>query len=248
LTTSPPRRIKAAHRRRRRSASGQSVQRYYDPSIGRFLSVDPVGPLSNPINHFGRYHYANNNPYKYTDPDGLSACPGSSRSECIRADSFKPERSTGQTTQASESVSKAMVDGKNVVAVPPGGRVEKIGFVVPSEGGGHEVQAAADATTGRSSRTDSASATIPAGAAAVIHGHIDGRTDGVVSPGDAGPLKQGLPNGVVSEGRVGVTEIVDGRLQFRMLDGRMTDGESRRLQRSLDLQQRQPGFMKPKED
>uniref|UniRef100_UPI0037C6041E RHS repeat-associated core domain-containing protein n=1 Tax=Silanimonas sp. TaxID=1929290 RepID=UPI0037C6041E len=69
-TTSPPRRIKAAHRRRRRSASGQSVQRYYDPAIGRFLSVDPVGPLDNPINHFGRYHYANNNPYSFVDPDG----------------------------------------------------------------------------------------------------------------------------------------------------------------------------------
>ena len=45
-------------------------QRYYDPAIGRFLSVDPVGPLQNPINHFGRYHYANNNPYKYVDADG----------------------------------------------------------------------------------------------------------------------------------------------------------------------------------
>lgn len=45
-------------------------QRYYDPAIGRFLSVDPVGPLSNPINHFGRYHYANNNPYRFVDPDG----------------------------------------------------------------------------------------------------------------------------------------------------------------------------------
>ena len=65
-----PRRIKASHRRRRKVASGQSVQRYYDPAIGRFLSVDPVGPLSNPINHFGRYHYAFNNPYRFTDPDG----------------------------------------------------------------------------------------------------------------------------------------------------------------------------------
>lgn len=45
-------------------------QRYYDPAIGRFLSVDPVGPLENPINHFGRYHYANNNPYRFVDPDG----------------------------------------------------------------------------------------------------------------------------------------------------------------------------------
>jgi RHS repeat-associated protein len=45
-------------------------QRYYDPAIGRFLSVDPVGPLADPTNHFGRYHYANNNPYRFTDPDG----------------------------------------------------------------------------------------------------------------------------------------------------------------------------------
>jgi RHS repeat-associated protein len=73
LKPSPPHRIKAAHRRRRRVASGQSVQRYYDPAIGRFLSVDPVGPLQNPINHFGRYHYANNNPYRNTDPDGRAA-------------------------------------------------------------------------------------------------------------------------------------------------------------------------------
>lgn len=45
-------------------------QRYYDPLLGRFLSVDPVGALSDPIVAFGRYHYANNNPYKYVDPDG----------------------------------------------------------------------------------------------------------------------------------------------------------------------------------
>lgn len=45
-------------------------QRYYDPNVGRFISIDPVGPLSNPINHFGRYHYANNNPYRFTDPNG----------------------------------------------------------------------------------------------------------------------------------------------------------------------------------
>jgi RHS repeat-associated protein len=45
-------------------------QRYYDPAIARFLSVDPVGPLEDASNHFGRYHYALNNPYRFTDPDG----------------------------------------------------------------------------------------------------------------------------------------------------------------------------------
>ena len=44
--------------------------RYYDPEIGRFLSVDPVGFVeSNPMS-FNRYAYVNNNPYKYVDPDG----------------------------------------------------------------------------------------------------------------------------------------------------------------------------------
>lgn len=49
--------------------------RYYDPVIGRFYSNDPVDALGhmqrgNPLHGFGRYTYANNNPYKYTDPNG----------------------------------------------------------------------------------------------------------------------------------------------------------------------------------
>jgi RHS repeat-associated protein len=44
--------------------------RYYDPEVGRFASVDPVGFVeSNPMS-FNRYLYVNNNPYKYVDPDG----------------------------------------------------------------------------------------------------------------------------------------------------------------------------------
>jgi hypothetical protein len=49
--------------------------RYYDPVIGRFYSNDPVDVLGaiergNPVHGFNRYAYVNNNPYKYTDPDG----------------------------------------------------------------------------------------------------------------------------------------------------------------------------------
>ncbi|NRB26040.1 RHS repeat-associated core domain-containing protein, partial [Shewanella sp.] len=43
--------------------------RYYDPLIGRFYSNDPIGFTGNP-HSFNRYSYANNNPYKYIDPDG----------------------------------------------------------------------------------------------------------------------------------------------------------------------------------
>jgi RHS repeat-associated protein len=44
--------------------------RYYDPQIGRFLSVDPVTPNDSDGNNFNRYRYASGNPYKFTDPDG----------------------------------------------------------------------------------------------------------------------------------------------------------------------------------
>jgi len=45
--------------------------RYYDPVIGRFYSNDPVGYTArNPMMSFNRYLYVNNNPYKYTDPNG----------------------------------------------------------------------------------------------------------------------------------------------------------------------------------
>ena len=49
--------------------------RYYDPVIGRFYSNDPADVMEhiargNPIHGFNRYTYANNNPYKYVDPDG----------------------------------------------------------------------------------------------------------------------------------------------------------------------------------
>ena len=44
--------------------------RYYDPLAGRFMAVDPAGIDANNPHSFNRYTYANNNPYKYVDPDG----------------------------------------------------------------------------------------------------------------------------------------------------------------------------------
>ena len=45
-------------------------QRYYDPAIGRFLSVDPMVIDTTTGWNFNRYNYAADNPYKFTDPDG----------------------------------------------------------------------------------------------------------------------------------------------------------------------------------
>ena len=44
--------------------------RYYDPEIGRFMGIDPVEVDPENPHSFNRYAYANNNPYRYVDPDG----------------------------------------------------------------------------------------------------------------------------------------------------------------------------------
>ncbi len=47
--------------------------RWYEAEIGRFLSADPVPFNEGNIFTYNRYAYANNNPYRYLDPDGREA-------------------------------------------------------------------------------------------------------------------------------------------------------------------------------
>lgn len=44
--------------------------RYYDPAVGRFLSVDPQRPSAGNAFSFDRYAYADNNPIRNIDPNG----------------------------------------------------------------------------------------------------------------------------------------------------------------------------------
>jgi RHS repeat-associated protein len=47
--------------------------RHYDPFIGRYFAVDAVEFDGSGLLDFNRYGYANNNPYRFVDPDGNSA-------------------------------------------------------------------------------------------------------------------------------------------------------------------------------
>lgn len=47
--------------------------RYYNPALGRFMGIDPVGFDADNLHSFNRYAYANNNPHKYVDPDGRAS-------------------------------------------------------------------------------------------------------------------------------------------------------------------------------
>jgi RHS repeat-associated protein len=49
-------------------------QRYYDPVVSRFLSIDPIAPDRNTGRGFNRYTYAASNPSTFKDPDGRQEC------------------------------------------------------------------------------------------------------------------------------------------------------------------------------
>ncbi|MGQ0429579.1 MAG: RHS repeat domain-containing protein [Gammaproteobacteria bacterium] len=87
--------------------------RFYDPLVGRFLSTDPIHfQDSNPFT-FNRYAYANNNPFRYTDPTGMDACgtgthiKGGSAINCRVAGSLQganAKRGTGADEQRRKSI------------------------------------------------------------------------------------------------------------------------------------------------
>ena len=85
--------------------------RYYDPVIGRFYSNDPVGFKG--VHSFNRYAYANNNPYKFVDPDGKQAYVaymwGKAQQEACKG------KEEGCATKNAEKILGGMKDGAEVV-------------------------------------------------------------------------------------------------------------------------------------
>ncbi|MCW0459360.1 hypothetical protein NB717_000428 [Xanthomonas sacchari] len=74
-------------------------QRYYDQKVGIFLSVDPVVVDTVKTSNFNRYVYANNNPYRFNDPDGRASWD-------IISDSFRVEVGLGPQLEIKGKIGK----------------------------------------------------------------------------------------------------------------------------------------------
>lgn len=62
--------------------------RMYDPSLGRFLAIDPLSEFSR---RFSTYAYALDNPIRYIDPDGMMATTGDQDEEQQQQDDKEAE-------------------------------------------------------------------------------------------------------------------------------------------------------------
>ncbi|MCI2245838.1 RHS repeat-associated core domain-containing protein [Xanthomonas sp. PPL568] len=91
-------------------------QRYYDPQIGRFLSVDPVTVNSNNGINFSRYWYASNNPYTNTDPDGRCDGPSTCAIDNDIAAMNRGEISRSDFMERSEARAAGALMGAVVIA------------------------------------------------------------------------------------------------------------------------------------
>lgn len=81
-------------------------QRYMDPDLGVFLSVDPVTAHDQPVGQFNRYRYANGSPYSFIDPDGRQTLPPSV---------YKTDWTKAETRQAFRDAASMVVDFTPVV-------------------------------------------------------------------------------------------------------------------------------------
>ena len=221
--------------------------RYYDPVVGRFLSADPSQVQAAIVDKFNRFAYASGNPLTNLDPNGRDTCPGSTPASCRRADTWSAERSMGRTFQVDSATAAAAVAA--VGEIQTSARPEQGGYLVQDAKGDVVFKKSENAVAERDSKHDRLNlGPKPKDAVAVEHSHIDGRdrgsaSKGLQSDGDASPLTQGLPNIAESLGRAGAWELVGGRLQMRMLDGKMTHTEQLQVQKDLNTEQGQ--FLKP---
>jgi RHS repeat-associated protein len=105
-------------------------QRYYDPIVGRFLSVDPVTTDASTGDSFSRYAYAYNNPLKFVDPDGRY-----STDACVNNPGATCESYTAPPTPKTPDTSTPSATGTGSVATASGSQRGRLRWVFAVVGG-----------------------------------------------------------------------------------------------------------------
>ena len=185
------------------------------------------------------HNYVGNDPANKTDPTGM-VC----NQDGTLCTSDVAPRSTTTNVKNTPVTDKAMHDNAGQVRVNSSATDEKIGFINRDKDGNETFRNPDNARAGNSATQDNAKAGMAPGDVAVLHSHIPGQDKGMQdstnrgrSLGDAQPIPKGLTNRTVMGNRLGVHEEVNGVVQFRMIDGKMTPVEQKDIQQNLNDQQ-----------
>ena len=82
--------------------------RYYDPVIGRFLSVDPVTFMdTGNSGYFNRFAYSGNDPVNFSDPTGKYRCK---KSACPQVDQYVSRLKESRNSSLISAAEKASID------------------------------------------------------------------------------------------------------------------------------------------
>ncbi|MBK1725139.1 RHS repeat-associated core domain-containing protein [Thiocystis violacea] len=100
--------------------------RWYDAEIGRFLSLDPAGFDEGNLQSFNKYAYANNNPYKFVDPDGRASLFANAFMRGLSSDAAMQAAGMGNSALAA-GVGSALV---GLSAISPGPEDLAVGGVL----------------------------------------------------------------------------------------------------------------------
>jgi len=87
--------------------------RYYDPSVGRFMSRDRIPPKPGDIFSFGRFTYVDNNPMSRVDPTGDYSCD--TKNQAANCSTVK--KGLEKVANAAKSYSSKSPEGKQLNAI-----------------------------------------------------------------------------------------------------------------------------------
>ena len=93
--------------------------RWYDPMAGRFAGVDPIGVNSEDFHTFNRYCYANNNPYRFKDPNGKWAEDAVLASISLSLGAYNFSQNVNQGKYLSAAVDVLGMAGDTIAAALP---------------------------------------------------------------------------------------------------------------------------------
>ena len=224
--------------------------RYYDPNVGRFLSIDPVTFLDtgNP-NFFNRYTYAFNDPINVIDPTGMAGCSDTGSQglsgTCYDSSNFRTEDKKGflGTKKANDfsndavgtaSTDAAASDFANSTNQTTGN--EQVSRIDTNPDGTSSTSNVPLTDSGPSHAAFKPSEV--AGADGVIHTHPTDANTIVPGAGDSAVPEMGIPNYIAHGTSVIAVEISGGQVRGRVVSGKIGSDDRRGLRSRLNEFQR----------